>query len=61
MRTEAEQMEINQKRIEAELYQLRVLAGVQTQQTYFANFMVSRMKVINKIFNVEKNNMKDVY
>ena len=32
MRTEAEQMEINQKRIEAELYQLRILAGMQSQK-----------------------------
>ena len=44
MRTEAEQMEINQKRIEAEIYQLRVQAGVQAQQTNFANFMGSKMK-----------------
>ena len=42
MRTEAEQMEINQKRIEAELYQLRMQANVQTQQTNFANFMGSK-------------------
>ena len=44
MRTEAEQMEINQKRIEAELYQLRMQAGVQAQQHNFANFMGSKMK-----------------
>ena len=43
MRTEAEQMEINQKRIEAEIYQLRVQANVQAQQTNFANFMGSKL------------------
>ena len=43
MRTEAEQMEINQKRLEAELYQLRMQAGVQAQQANFANFMGSKM------------------
>ena len=39
MRTQAEQVEINQTRIDAELYQLQIRAGVQQQQQDFAEFM----------------------
>lgn len=44
MRTEAEQMEINATRIEAELYQRRISAQVQAQQASFAEFMGSKMQ-----------------
>ena len=44
MRSEAEQMVINQRRIYVELYQLRSLAGVQTQQQEYAKCMGRSMR-----------------
>ena len=44
MRSEAEQMEINQRRIDAELLQLRIITGLQTQQQEFAEFMGRSMR-----------------
>ena len=39
MRTEAEQLEINQKRLEAELYQVELIASQQAQQQRVADFV----------------------
>ena len=43
IRTEAEQLEINQKRLEAELYQLRLMANQKSQQQRVAEFVGSAM------------------
>ena len=44
MRTEAEQAGINQKRLDAELYQLRMIASVQAQQQQVADFVGAAMR-----------------
>ena len=63
MRSEAEQMEINQRRVDADLYQLRSLAGVQTQQQDFAEFMCRSMrrdeqKQADVIYNVYNGKLR---
>ena len=44
MRTEAQQQQINQVRLEAEMYQARLLARVEQRNQDFANFVGSRMQ-----------------
>ena len=44
MRTEAEQLEINQKRLEAELYQMKLIASQQAQHLQVANFVGASMQ-----------------
>ena len=44
MRTQAEQLEINQTRLEAELYQLKMLADQQSQKLRVAEFVGAQME-----------------
>ena len=55
MRSEAEQLEINQKRLEAEVYFVQLQADRQTQQQQFAEFMGQAMQ------NVEQQQLHSKY
>ena len=44
MRTEAEQLQINEQRLQAELYQIKLIASQQSQQLQVANFVGASMQ-----------------
>ena len=44
MRTEAEQLEINQKRLEADMYRMQMMANQQSQQQKVAEFVGASMQ-----------------
>ena len=47
MRTDAQQQQINQVRLEAEMYNMRMAADIEQQKQDFANFVGSRMQEMN--------------
>ena len=48
MRTQAQQQQINQVRLEAETYQMKLLAGIDQRNQDFANFVGAKMTEMNQ-------------